>query len=188
MFKFDLEQIDEMLTEDEIYMLSWMYMDKHKVKEYYKLSDKGAERLKKMISLLMKIPDENFVITQWVNKKLRDGNTIQKILEDVRDRSCGTAACAGGWACTDPDFIEQGLMLRKAWGDRVAPVYNGYKGLQAMAAFFEIPSMVADELFDSDWYEDKYRLEEPEEVTPAMVAEQLQKFLEEFYDGKDTSS
>jgi hypothetical protein len=85
------------------------------------------ERLQQMVTMLRNLPEEkreNFDLTDW---------------------NCGTSACAVGWACLDPVFIEQGLTFDRL---RIAPEFMGSDGWHAVKAFFDIGFGQARDLFD----------------------------------------
>lgn len=65
---------------------------------------------------------------------------------------CGTASCAMGWACVDPEFMEQGLHMGKdRWG--FVPVFSGEQQFDAATKFFDIAFDEADRLFHPSNYD-----------------------------------
>jgi hypothetical protein len=81
-----------------------------------------------MVTMLRNLPEENqFNLESW---------------------SCGTSACAVGWACVNPVFIEQGLTRRHTG----APEFKGYTSWDAVEAFFEINATQSEHLFDYETY------------------------------------
>jgi hypothetical protein len=60
-------------------------------------------RLLKLASLLWKLPKRRFHYGDWVGSRWAG----------KPDLSCGTTACALGWATTIPEFAEMGLHLRR---------------------------------------------------------------------------
>ena len=69
--------------------------------------------------------------------------------------ACGTVACAVGWAMFDPWFQEQGLTPRTnavGKGYMAYPVYKGHHGMDAITAFFDIDTGMADDLFTIHGY------------------------------------
>jgi hypothetical protein len=63
----------------------------------------NADRLLKLANFLDNLPPERFRFNAWVG----DG------WECKPDLSCGTTACALGWATTIPEFAAAGLCLRR---------------------------------------------------------------------------
>ena len=61
----------------------------------------SRDRLLKLAALLAEIPTRRFNYDTWVG----DG------FKGAQDLSCGTTACALGWACTVPAFRKLGLEL-----------------------------------------------------------------------------
>lgn len=60
-----------------------------------------AERLLRLAEFLETVPKERFDLSSWVGE---DWGGKQ-------DLSCGTTACAMGWAATMPEFRELGLKI-----------------------------------------------------------------------------
>ena len=71
----------------------------------------GNRRLLKLADLLDALPDERFQFHHWVDEDTYKGKP---------DLSCGTTACALGWATTIPAFRKLGLRLRSN-GPGVSP-------------------------------------------------------------------
>jgi hypothetical protein len=88
--------------------------------------------------------------------------------------TCGTAACAIGWAARDPDFNQLGFVLAE---DRL-PVYvlddtpgaDNPENWDAVCAFFELPTGTADYLFYDTSYPDC-------KPTPADVIARIREVL-----------
>lgn len=64
--------------------------------------DKYGKRLLKLADFLDKLPPKRFNYCKWVGDDWRG----------AKDLSCGTTACALGWATTIPQFRKLGLFLR----------------------------------------------------------------------------
>jgi len=64
--------------------------------------EEGNRRLLVLAAFLDELPPERFDYTKWVG---RDWGGAE-------DLSCGTVACALGWATTIPEFRELGLRLK----------------------------------------------------------------------------
>jgi hypothetical protein len=112
----------------------------------------NRERLQQMVVMLRGLPPEkreNF---------------------DMEDWNCGTTACAVGWACLDPVFIEQGLHLDYL---RIAPQFEGGNGWYAVKHFFGVTFEQARYLFDINHYTKGCKTE------PDEVADRIESFLKE---------
>ncbi|MCY1464232.1 hypothetical protein D9M71_822310 [compost metagenome] len=74
-------------------------------------------------------PDEHFDLDLWYD-----------------EGTCGTTACAVGWACLDPWFNDQGLMLNR---DTIFedPQFGELRQWEAVCAFFGISQGQAEHLF-----------------------------------------
>lgn len=124
-------------------------------------------RLLVLVALLKTVPDERFDYNRWVGRDW----------QGMPDFSCGTSACAGGWATTIPEFREEGLSLLPASEDRggyiryqsVSMPYPLY-GYSALAECFGLTWSVAQYLFTP---ED----EEEEKYTAAQVAGKIEAFV-----------
>ncbi len=81
----------------------------------------GAERLKTLYSILDGMPDDRCRLRVW--RGLDCGT------------SCGTVACAGGWATLYPPFQAMGLSWRVVSN---APLFDGLISFPAIDAFFGI--------------------------------------------------
>lgn len=73
-----------------------------------------------------------------------------KPLTKERIVSCGTTACALGWACTIPAFKSAGLKIHVD-NYSVYPVFNESKATEAGAEFFGIPRKVSEWLFGGSY-------------------------------------
>jgi hypothetical protein len=110
----------------------------------------NKERLLRLAEFLEKeVPKDRFYYNHWVGHDWRG----------MDDLSCGTTACALGWAATIPEFHEAGLRLLKGH-KRVDGTYYGYVGVvnaqgtpiswdsfNAAMNFFEVPYGMAEFLF-----------------------------------------
>lgn len=121
-------------------------------------------RLLKLASFLDKLPRKRFDYTRWVGDDW----------DDKQDLSCGTTACALGWAAAMPEFRRLGLCLT----GRGTPegTYVGLRGqdcmftpLRAATAVFGIFEIDAEWLFQPQ--------EEEDFATPKYVARKIRKFV-----------
>lgn len=121
----------------------------------------NKERLLKLAEFLDAVPKEQFNLGQWTS----DGSV----------GSCGTTACACGWATTIPEFREAGLRLEKQsdyFGESFhALVYEQLKNWDAVELFFGISFDDACRLFYEGAYPD-------EDVNnPRAVADRIRDFV-----------
>lgn len=145
----------------------------------------NRKRLERLIKVLQEVRRERkpFTIDSWSIMVSRFDHSIV----NRRGNSCGTACCALGYATLDPSFRRQGLSLKTADGKPVTsrniakveekgaitePVFNGYWGLSAGAAFFDISDNEAAYLFMPHTY---YNLDRP--VRPSDVIKRVRKLL-----------
>lgn len=112
------------------------------------LSTKAKGRLKTLIEYMRGLPkaaDDHFNMRWWVlhngdskgvakQHGLGGGITKQKLL------SCGTAACAAGWAATIPQFKRAGFKMEMDEFGRLSPAI-------APDDFFDINAIQVDQLF-----------------------------------------
>jgi hypothetical protein len=102
----------------------------------------NKERLQTLATFLKKVPSNKFDLGHWrVHVDNEDGPPVTDLNE------CGTTACAIGWACSIPEFIEAGLVY-KEWG----PTFDGHVSWGAPIEFFGISRKVANLLFSAHAY------------------------------------
>ena len=126
-----------------------------------------ADRLRRLAFYLRNdVKDEVFNLATWV------GNDDVP-WEGMDDLSCGTTACAMGWATTIPEFKQLGLHL-----ERVSPsgqgflVFGDYKHFEAAAQFMDITKYQAEYLFDPARYESE------DDTTRLEVCERIESFIQ----------
>lgn len=140
------------------------------------------KRLLKLAETLEELPKKRFDYGQWV------GNDWQ----GKKDLSCGTTACALGWATTIPSLRREGLRMFK-YG---AGIDGGYVGLinkdgdetgGEMEAGFKIFGL-NDQEFSLLFYPDAngtvngHEMDSPaEDASPKRVAKFIRKFVEYKY-------
>lgn len=123
-------------------------------------------RLLKLVKLLRsKKVANHFNLDDWANKELGE-LTSKKV-------SCGTEACAVGWACTIPSFRKAGLKLVGITDELIQPIFKHSNGMTAAADFFGMTYEEANELFHPDGYEHDW--DRP--VTPKEVANKIVNFV-----------
>jgi hypothetical protein len=131
----------------------------------------NIERLKHLIEVLKKVPEEKFNLEFWRNYDEADPfdesfDTITKKalrkygLGTIRELSdsdfdvvmdCGTVACAVGWATSDREFNAQGFYygLYPYYTDETDKTYYNWN---AVEKFFEIEPITAQQLFSEESY------------------------------------
>ncbi len=120
------------------------------------------ERLLLLASFLEDVDSNKFDLRSWrFDPEYADALTDSKL----KDTSCGTTACAIGWACTIPVFQKAGLLFKG-----ISPRYEGRAGWTAVAAFFEITLFEAKVLFSNDFYNVHVS-------TPSGVSERIEEFV-----------
>lgn len=120
-------------------------------------------RLKKMAKFLDELKldrrTERFDLDQW---------TCQKF--DLDKMSCGTAACAIGWAAKRKLF--RGLTLGGV-GPKQYPVYDEYyMSWDAVEKLFGLSFYDTQRIFSAEYYG-------PRKVTRKMVAARIRQFIKE---------
>ena len=96
----------------------------------------NTKRLLKLAKFLDKLPPNRFDNQNWWT------GTKPKHEDDydyftINDKG---KACAGGWACTIPEFMKAGLGVNgpQFTNDVSAPIFEGKIGFEALAEFFDI--------------------------------------------------
>lgn len=122
-------------------------------------------RLRKLVDLLKALPRRRFDYNRWVGMDWGGS----------KDLSCGTTACALGWAATIPTFRRRGLVLADRWGMGCVvlrePNRRELEGVAAAARFFDLLYEHAAYLFipgPSD-----------EDATAKQVARKIERFIKE---------
>ena len=131
----------------------------------------NIERLKHLIEVLKKVPEEKFNLEFWRNYDEADPfdesfDTITneslkrhgfETLAELSDATfdvvmdCGTVACAVGWATSDPVFNAQGFYYGPCpnYTDETDKTYYNW---DAVEQFFEIEYPIAQCLFSEETY------------------------------------
>ena len=127
-----------------------------------------TERLQALATLLRSVPTEHFNLGSW---RYEDGGGETATDEQILNHSCGTTACAIGWACAMPEFKKQGLEW--GWANPLYTEENGDQtaGWKAVETFFDITPTEAQKMF-SDVYYTSYEV-----ITPTQVADRIEEFL-----------
>lgn len=120
-------------------------------------------RLLKLASFLRELPRNRFNYSRWV-----DANWQGKA-----DLSCGTSACALGWATTMPTFRRLGLRLKQYSGGGYVLMKKGDG-----ETIGSIPA--ASEVFGITWDQATHLFipaEGEERATPKQVAKKIERFV-----------
>lgn len=132
------------------------------------------KRLLKLADFLEKLPRKRFDYSTWVGSSW----------EGAPDLSCGTTACALGWAATMPEFRRLGLRLEKPLDREVGYITN--RKLDAL-----YPSVAAVATFGISEEEEQYLFEgkatlegfpDPPsqwDATPKQVAAHIRRFVKQ---------
>lgn len=86
------------------------------------------------------------------------------------DNTCGTTACAIGWATVIPEFSALGFKLvEPRYSDQYLPYFNGYTSWDAVEEFFDLTTKQALFLFTSYYY--------PNSQNPKHVVDRLEHVI-----------
>lgn len=120
-------------------------------------------RLLALARKLYTVPAKRFDLSSWVGCDWRG----------AKDLSCGTSACALGWATTIPHFRRLGLRLVPSnIADRVARVtFNDRYNFDAACELFDISRDTAELLFSPSGYLGP--------AGPVRVAKRIRKLVKE---------
>ena len=123
----------------------------------------GNARLLRLAALLRTLPRKRFDYTTWVGYDW----------EGDPDLSCGTTACALGWATTIPSLRRAGLALTPwAHGGGSVTLNGRFGALDAAEELFALEDFEARLLF-APWGASESR------ATPKQVAKKIEKFVAE---------
>lgn len=111
------------------------------------MSEIHVERLRTLYAMMAGIPPELINLEEWRFSTLYGVRTLFHGVSDgdLLSQNCGTVACAVGWACAYPDFINQGL----GWDDNPFFVDRSaiHYGWDAVRGFFGLDEEQAEYLF-----------------------------------------
>lgn len=125
----------------------------------------GNARLLKLAEFLRTVPRKRFDYRTWVGDDWKG----------AQDLSCGTTACALGWATTMPEFRRLGLRLFKSSYSN-----TGYVGMDGEAEDTIDPSGAAEQIFGLDSTAVGYLFAPgrgESRATPKRVAKKIEKFV-----------
>jgi hypothetical protein len=140
--------------------------------DHYFSVSKRVQGMNRLLTLQNYLKDQvkskRFDLNSWVNLEAIAGKptTKKKVVELIKEGSCGTTACACGHAATIPEFNAKGLKLEVSfeWGfmqtskrvSDISVVYskNDYRycGIAAAEQFFSLTLDEAEYLFDPSHY------------------------------------
>jgi hypothetical protein len=129
------------------------------------------KRLLKLADFLEKLKPARFDYGEWVGKTWQGG----------LDLSCGTTACALGWAAAMPEFRRLGLRLiaydpeHPEGGGTVRDIETGAEDQDAAVRVFGLDSLGACELFLPGPGGDFPKAD----ATPKQVAKHIRRFVKD---------
>lgn len=133
-------------------------------------------RLLKLADFLQELPRKRFDYGHWVGDNWGG----------AADLSCGTTACAWGWATTIPLFRKLGLRLKYRTKNSIA----AYVGMIEVPKKFDTPSAAASRILDLA-YNEYLKLFVPGHdktlsyhATPKQVAKHIRNFVASKYPKK----
>lgn len=137
------------------------------------MNEEAGAMLLELADFLDTLPEHRFDYRSWVGWDW----------EGAEDLSCGTTACAAGWATTLPSFRARGLRLyldsSGPW--RGIPRVEGSEldGEEAMAEVLGISEVDAGYLFIPDYRHPEWGVGAPtDHATPQEVADHIRDYLE----------
>lgn len=116
----------------------------------------GHQRLAKLATFLYRVPRAQFDMEQWASRGF-----------DAAQPSCGTTACAIGWAASC--FQHEGFRLARGCAEVPIPYYRDKGHWAAVTAFFGVSRRAAYGLFGLPPAENKRG--------PRQVAKNIKHFL-----------
>lgn len=112
----------------------------------------NIDRLQHLITVLEKVPPHHFDMVNW---------------------TCGSSACALGWAAQDREFKAQGLILLSNTVGHI-PTYSDDLGFAAAQGFFGLTPQQAYHLFSINYYD-----QSAFSITPQDVINRIQELLDD---------
>jgi hypothetical protein len=120
----------------------------------------NTKRLLILAAFLETVPEHKFDLINWRDtgierltlKERLSGDYISN--EKLLNNSCGTTGCAIGWACTIPEFIEDGFTWSGRWplltDSSSKPLCTVWR---AVEYFFSIDKVTSEYLFMDTSYD-----------------------------------
>lgn len=129
------------------------------------LSKLAVRRLTKLADFMDALPPsarKHFDMSGWLQHEGKDHHQFGSFIEPEYPLTCGTTACAAGWAATIPSF-------RKA-GFKMLVGKNNYGNWPLIHSFFDINADDSEELF-------AYNATNEMNKTPGQWAKHCRKFI-----------
>lgn len=125
-----------------------------------KITGRQADRLLLLATRLREIPKKRFFISAWVG--------LDWLKKKDPELSCGTTACAAGWATTIPELRAEGFFLNPIG----VPNYLSEKDPRtALMNFFGTTELFFRQ--DYTWKD----LGDEDDVTPEIAANKIERFV-----------
>lgn len=127
-------------------------------------------RLLKLADFLERLPPERFNYDRWVDIDTWKG---------APDLSCGTTACAFGWATTMPAFRRLGLRLRRTKTHEIEFLYRGLfcSPMEAAEQVFGLKNLEANWLFLPSFHIGSLGASPNPSATPMAVGQHIRRFV-----------
>ena len=127
----------------------------------------STRRLLKLANFLEQLSRERFDYAHWVGGDWKG----------AIDLSCGTTACAGGWATTMPEFRRLGLFLNR-FHDVALVGRTDHDPIYALSTVFKITDNQAFFLFSPGAEISQFAWVAPSNTaTPKQVAAHIRRFI-----------
>lgn len=132
---------------------------------------------------------ESFSLSNWVETELSYDSQLSDVADENPDTpltelvvSCGTTACACGWAGMDKWFLDKGFRFNLSDGDMLFDTEQGEEyGWGAVSKFFDISHDMADYLFSEYSYDDDY----PNDVSIDSVIKRINEVIKGTIEGDE---
>lgn len=111
-----------------------------------------VERLKTLYAVISGIPEKKLDLESWRSGRIRARAWYAEevpVTDKALLHTCGTTACAVGYACVYPEFVKQGLTFNRAEN---TPTFEGQGSWTAVTRFFGILPKEAQYLFANGTY------------------------------------
>jgi hypothetical protein len=131
------------------------------------LSRKARTRLTKLADFLHALPRKqwkHFRMARWISHRGDHDHEFGEYIKPEDLQTCGTTACALGWAAMVPGFKRLGL--------KVIAVETGGHNIELAAEFFDIEDSQANHLFGYALWHDNASI-----VTPKQWAKKARAFI-----------
>jgi len=125
--------------------------------------------LRELAALLDSLPADRFDYAMWVGNSWQGNEAL----------SCGTTACAAGWATTLPNYRAAGLYMRARWPSSgiVVDRHSCLAGCDAMASVLAISEADAEWLFMPCTWHPVWPRSPSTDASAAEVASHIRYYL-----------